>query len=251
MADVRALLRNELAARRGAEAPKSSTVRASKKRKLEAEQADLRKRPRPAESDTERGDTENTAVEEVVIADAPPDTEDANDAADVTPSTMQVSSAPSAPELEPQAQVVDEDEWAAFEREVAAPARAAPTTNVSLPADATISAAPVSAAELEARQREERDTRAAAQEEEVLGDREDAARSLEEEFAEMEELEQRVQKLKEKREELRRRKEEGMAATAGPMETTEPKPVEPEESEDEEEVEDEDEWDNWRFRSRQ
>lgn len=246
MADVRALLRNELAARRGAEAPKSSTVRASKKRKLEAEQADLRKRPRPTEPDTEHGDAESTAVEEVVIADAPPDTEDAND---VTPSTMQVSSAPSEPEPEPQPQVVDEDEWAAFEREVAAPARAVPTTNAPLPADATISAAPVSAAELEARQREERDTRAVAQEEQVLGEREDAARSLEEEFAEMEELEQRVQKLKEKREELRRRKEEGMAATAGPMETTEPEPVEPEEIEDEDE--DEDDWDNWRFRSRQ
>lgn len=248
MADVRALLRNELASRRGADPPRSSTARASKKRKFDAEQADLRKRPRPTETDTQHGDEGNNTVDEVVIADAPLNTEGTNDAGEVTPSTMQMSSAPSEPEPEPQAQAVDEDEWAAFEREVAQPARAAPT-NTALPADATISAAPVSAAELEARQREERDTRAAAQEEQVLGDREDAARNLEEEFAEMEELEQRVRKLKEKREELRRRNEEGVAATAGPMETEGTQLTESEESEGDDE--DEDEFDNWRFRRRQ
>lgn len=238
MADVRSLLRNELAARRGAEPSRSSTTRASKKRKLDAEQVDLRKRPRPTEADTNE---QNDLVDEEVIADVPPDTDGTNDVPDTTPSAE--------PEPQPQPQAVDEDEWAAFEREVVAPARAPPPSNPVLSTHATISAAPVSAVELQAREREERETRAAAQEEQVLGDREDAAMKLEEEFAEMEELEQRVRRLKEKREELRRRKEEGGVATeneAGAMETEETAPAAPEESEEDDE--DEDEWDSWRFR---
>ncbi len=101
---------------------------------------------------------------------------------------------------------IDESEWAAFERDIATPSPTlAPT---ALTASATISAAPLSAAELAARSAEEanlqRKDRKAA---EMEGEKEDAARQLDEEFDEMEELENRVRRLREKREALRRRRD--------------------------------------------
>ena len=103
---------------------------------------------------------------------------------------------------------VDEDEWAAFERDVATPP---PQEQANLPsaitAQATISAAPVSAAELAARSREEASIQAKEKREaELEGEKEDAARQLEEEFDEMDELEGKVRRLREMREALRTRR---------------------------------------------
>ena len=95
---------------------------------------------------------------------------------------------------------IDEDEWAAFERDVATP----PSEPSALTAEATIIAAPVSAAELAAQSREEASLqRRSLREAEMEGEKEDAARQLEDEFDEMAGLEERVKRLKEKREKLR------------------------------------------------
>lgn len=101
---------------------------------------------------------------------------------------------------------VDEDEWAAFQRDVASP----PPETSALTAAADISAAPLTAAELAAQSREQASTQAKERREaEIEGEKEDAARQMEEEFEEMAELEDRVRRLREKREELRRRVVEG------------------------------------------
>ncbi|KAL9577630.1 MAG: hypothetical protein Q9212_006243 [Teloschistes hypoglaucus] len=101
---------------------------------------------------------------------------------------------------------VDEDEWAAFQRDVASP----PPETSALTAAADISAAPLTAAELAAQSREQASTQAKERREaEMEGEKEDAARQMEEEFEEMAELEDRVRRLREKREELRRREVEG------------------------------------------
>lgn len=99
---------------------------------------------------------------------------------------------PPAPQVPP-AVVVDEDEWAAFEREMA---------EVAKPefAAATIEAAPVSAAELAVQQK----TNAVQQrEDEAEAEKEDESRRMEEEFEVMEEMEDRVKRLRARREALR------------------------------------------------
>ena len=142
---------------------------------------------------------------------------------------------------------IDEDEWAAFERDVATPPPD-PAAPSALTAAATISAAPMTAAELAAQSREQASLQGRERREaEVEGEKEDAARALEEEFDEMEDLEERVRRLREKREELRLRRvrevEEGLqddmkdggGKRAGGME------------EDEESEDDDDDDDGWSF----
>lgn len=101
---------------------------------------------------------------------------------------------------------INEDEWAAFERDVATPPPD-PTLPSALTATATITAAPLTAAELAAQSREQASQQAKEKREtEVEGEKEDAARALEEEFDEMEGLEERVGRLRRMREELRNRR---------------------------------------------
>lgn len=101
---------------------------------------------------------------------------------------------------------IDEDEWAAFERDVATPPPD-PSLPSALTAEATISAAPLTAAEIAAQSREQASLQTKERREaEVEGEKEDAARALEEEFDEMEGLEERVARLRRMREELRNRK---------------------------------------------
>ena len=96
--------------------------------------------------------------------------------------------------------VVDEDEYAAFEREIAADLEDAAVTSAPDYSGATISAAPLSAEEL-AKQRAE-DKR---KHQEILAEdeQEDERGRIEEEFEIMEEFEERVKRLKERREALR------------------------------------------------
>ena len=105
-------------------------------------------------------------------------------------------------------QAIDEDEWAAFERDIAEPIPGSPNPEDFVNAQVTISADPVLAADL-AKQDEEEDpaSRRERREAELEAEKEDAARALEEEFDEMEGLEERVRKLREKREDLRQRKD--------------------------------------------
>ncbi|MCJ1273263.1 hypothetical protein MMC21_001053 [Puttea exsequens] len=103
---------------------------------------------------------------------------------------------------------VNEDEWAAFERDVATPPPSIPALNAYT--SATITAAPLTAAEIAAQARDEANVQSKERREaEVEGEREDAVRALEEEFEEMEGLEERVRRLREMREALRVRRAQG------------------------------------------
>ena len=100
---------------------------------------------------------------------------------------------------------IDEDEWAAFERDIATPPPE-PSKPSVLTAEADVTAAPLTAVELAAQAREQANQQAREQREAgIEGEKEDAARALEEEFDEMEGLEERVARLKRMREELRAR----------------------------------------------
>ncbi|KAK0120354.1 hypothetical protein ONS95_011757 [Cadophora gregata] len=103
--------------------------------------------------------------------------------------TIEMPSRPATPS-KPVAKV-DEDEWAAFEADIATAEEEMKQAN-----DAVISAPAIMAADV-------------AKEEiaalDVEAEKEDAARKLEEELEEMESLEARVKRLREKREELRKR----------------------------------------------
>lgn len=116
-----------------------------------------------------------------------------------TPEDLGVSAAP----LPPPAAVkpaVDEDEWAAFEREVI-PLTAQPPPHSTI----TISAAPVSASELAAQKAaEEKALRGRSREEEAEAEREEEGRRMEDEFELQEEMETRVRRLRERREMLRK-----------------------------------------------
>lgn len=148
---------------------------------------------------------------------------------------------------------VDEDEWAAFEADIAA----ASTTYD----DATISA-PAMTAEESAKAKEEIEDgdprrKQSKPEVDLAEEREEAQRALEEEFDEMKELQERVTQLKERRESLRQRaqsqsqttdrekareglgKENGKASAVAVLD---------EEDESSEDDEDDDDWDSFRFR---
>jgi zinc finger protein 830 len=101
---------------------------------------------------------------------------------------------------------IDEDEWAAFERDVATPPPdTAPISALTAPV--SIEVAPISAGELAAQVREDKSKQWASREAEAEAEKEDAARFLEEEFDRMDGLEERVKRLREKREALRQRRE--------------------------------------------
>ncbi|GBF62354.1 hypothetical protein TMEN_4892 [Trichophyton mentagrophytes] len=243
MVDVRELLRNELASR---QLPSS---KAAKKRRHGPDLEPARKKHR---ADTEEGAEDESA----------PTVNSAAEILDVPslPRSLSADKTEAAPEIiaeeippAPENQAVDEDEWAAFEREVAQPSREQLPTTINT--SATISAAPVSAAELESREREDREAMAKSREAALLGDREDATRFLEEEFDEMEELDQRVKRLKQMRDEIRRKRQE---ESSKPNDVQESELLDNnhtagdgDEDENEEDDDDDDEggsWDNWGFR---
>lgn len=142
---------------------------------------------------------------------------------------------PSKPVLEvPKRANVDEDEWAAFEADIAA-------TDVQIVnEDATISAPAMTAAEIVQKSLEETNAQKKERvEAEIEGDKEDAARKMEEELDEMESLEQRVRKMRERREELRQKE-----SSAGLNRPQPPpfNPLTPDDDDDDEEDEEDDDW---------
>ncbi|KAL6238830.1 hypothetical protein BDW75DRAFT_188735 [Aspergillus navahoensis] len=275
MADVRSLLRSELASRKGTAQTGSNTPnRVTKKRKVDPTDSLTRKRvkqtnaeqllanaqirppsaqlfaedgddvePLPQDSDAMRTDSDTTIQTQ-------PDTT-------TQPLDNPYISEPKAP-ADPQPQSIDEDEWAAFEREVAAPTHV-PHRPAAVAAAATISAAPITTEELAALQEREKESLRQNREAEAEGEREDAARFLEEEFDEMEQLEERVRRLKQMREQLRLKRgtesaEIDEAATAGAV-TAEPasnaaeaKAADNKDEDEDDEDEVDDDWDSWRFR---
>jgi hypothetical protein len=124
------------------------------------------------------------------------------------PTEMKIPSRPATPLKPPEAIAVprpelqvDEGEWAAFESDIATAEAQVTAAN-----DAIISAPAMSNADIERKSAEEDYAKKKERQEAVLeGDKEDAARKMDEELEEMETLEARVKKLREKREELRRR----------------------------------------------
>ncbi|KAL1849748.1 hypothetical protein Plec18167_008493 [Paecilomyces lecythidis] len=258
MADVRSLLRNELASRRGTSQAGPSRTRVNKKRKVDADDEIMRKKLRPAGSaaaqlppDTGKVEPpsaeafkddveeEEEEEEEEVGVEPPPE--------DVDLKTQDTAVAaiprPSAPDQNDNA--INEDEWAAFEREVVVPTRVSQSTIPAAVAAPTISAAPMTTEEIAAQEKQDNDSISRAREAEAEGEREDAARFLEEEFDEMDQLEERVRRLKQKREELRQKKaaeeQEAKALASAPT-------GEQAQEQDSESDEDDDDWDDWRFR---
>ncbi|KAM0478928.1 hypothetical protein ACHAPX_004906 [Trichoderma viride] len=166
---------------------------------------------------------------------------------------------------------VNEDEWAAFEADIAATTATETTYD-----DATISRpamtaqesalAKESAAETEAQNPESRKSKADA---DIEDEREEATRALEDEFEEMQELEARVQRLKEKREAFLRTRRESRVEPAdidipGSQEANvKPTPgvaddeakenvkaaEDMDDTEAEDDEDDEDDWDGFRFRT--
>jgi hypothetical protein len=140
------------------------------------------------------------------------------------------------------AETVNEDEYAAFEREIAAAATAA--------SNATISAAPVSAAELATRAIAEANVQEKEQANaDIEDEQEDAVRRMEIEIDEMEELEERVKRLRNRREELRQRREKvGELAMGNGKNLNDVIPEGGDLDDDEDEDEDGDTFDDWAFR---
>ncbi|KAL7931515.1 hypothetical protein V8C35DRAFT_309709 [Trichoderma chlorosporum] len=175
------------------------------------------------------------------------------------------------PQPASQGQQVDEDEWAAFEAEIAATSTAQDYDDdavISRPAMTAEEAAAAKDAEEQAIQDPE--SRKSKADAEIEDEREEATRALEEEFEEMQELEARVQRLKEKREALMRKR--GDTITQGPaaadsdhlQATTKLASNPPDEgkenvqvagdsakaeTDDDDEDDDEDDWDGFRFRT--
>lgn len=253
MADVRSLLRSELASRSAAQSGSSGT-RVTKKRKIDASDDVTRKKSRPTTPGLDRtlesAEDANTpepdqnlevatAHDELQDEEAGPTLKNEND-----DGNKEISASSTKPQ-----QTIDEDEWAAFERDVAAPTHRTQLPTAAVAA-ATISAAPVSADELAAQQQKRKEDQN-LENEDAEGEREDAARHLEEEFEEMEQLEERVKRLKAKREELRRQhvpEEDGLTnATVDAQNTTQQEGYESEE-EDEADADADADWDDWRFR---
>ena len=160
---------------------------------------------------------------------------------------IQMASRPATPSKPvdevPKRPSVDEDEWAAFEADIAKAESAIAFE------EAVISAPAISAAELAAKSKEEDNKRKREQQEaELEGDKEDAARKLEEEFEEMESLEQRVRKMREKREALRKDGAKQLATPAvSVVEENVTDGVEQEDEDDDDE--DEDDWDGFRLKA--
>ncbi|KAJ5959415.1 uncharacterized protein N7479_006565 [Penicillium vulpinum] len=249
MADVRSLLRSELASRKGTSQPNATANRITKKRKVDSGDGVMRKKIRAAEVDALRStsvalSTENTPKEEgsgqVEDDVAGPEFPDNEQQETVEPAADLAEEPTTQPPQDPSTPI-DEEAWAAFEREVAAQSDE-PHAPVAVTAEATISAAPVTAAELAAQQERSKASSARTRETEMEGEREDAARLLEEEFDEMDQLEERVRRLKEKREELRKARAEGQTQDE-PMVSG---AVEQDESESEDD--DDEDWDDWRFK---
>lgn len=243
MADVRSLLRSELASRKSS-SPNTTGNRVSKKRKVDNGDGVMRKKIRSTGLDAVQAaqlqspsadDGEEQEVAEAGVAPAEAESSQDDQATPSEPTLVPQALTQQAPE-------VDEDEWAAFEREVAAPSRA-PQAPAAISAEATISAAPVTTEELAAEQDRDKVSTARAREAELEGEREDAARFMEEEFDEMEQLEERVRRLKHMREELRQKQahDESMPNRATASEDQRP-------AESESDDDDDEDWDDWRFK---
>lgn len=232
MADVRKLLAAERAARNAqkpsAKRPRqdeatSSPIAAAQKRRRTSPEEDEDVVPNDAAAGLPAGffdDAKRTPADIVVGGNEKPPTPMSIDSSQKDGLPTDFFSQTGGGHDEPKE--VDEDEWAAFQAEVAAPAAA----------QTVISAEPV----LRGQENVEEETRKEDFDEEEI---DDAKERLLEEFDEMQTLEQRVQRLKTKREELRKTFEGVQPMDTGPISSN----VEDDMDDDEDdEDEDEDDW---------
>ncbi|KAJ5899386.1 hypothetical protein N7495_004130 [Penicillium taxi] len=252
MTDVRSLLRNELASRKATSQPNTTGNRVSKKRKVENGDGIMRKKLRSNGRDavqvaSDAQAAQSPQTEDTMQNEASEPMEENEDVGPELPVEEHDMSNASAKQLSPSPvpavplqEAVNEDEWAAFEREVVEPTKLPPAQSV-ITAHATISAAPITAAELVAQQERDKAT-TQTREAELEGEREDAARLMEDELDEMDQLEERVRKLKHRRDELRQNTMD--AARDNPTVSEEQQAAVDSESEDDEE----EDWDDWRFK---
>lgn len=164
---------------------------------LEAEDGRKRVRPEDAVEDVEDDRPKKVVkfaedIEENHVEAEPPATNGA----------QQTDEQPRQEDVEATA-TVDDAELLAFERDLAE-LESRPNATNALNAEATISAAPLTAEQLAAQASEEQSTQRGRRDAELEEEKEDAARVLEEEFEEMRGMEDRLKRLRERREELRR-----------------------------------------------
>lgn len=241
MADARALLRQQRAARQQAQKPQKQSpapaaAPTSRKRKAADEVVEERKRTRTDEEEAagvpagffDAGATKDE--DEVAPAATVEETVPVPDAQPPQPP------APANPPLDSAAQA----ELDAFMNEMAAEKTAPPPVKPTY-SGAVIEAAPMTAAQLAAQAREEQSAQRAKRDEEIEGEKEDAARALEDEFEEMDGLEERVKRLREQREALR-------TASGRVVEPEEAEPTATQKDENEESESEDEDWDDWRFR---
>ncbi|KAL6714410.1 hypothetical protein ACLMJK_007833 [Lecanora helva] len=214
------------------------TVTSNKKRKADDQDDDSRKKTRPISgisrklmddiNESNHADPINTIQQAPTVSEPEPIAPSDSKRASTT-----LPSHPMPPPANATQPAIDEDEWAAFERDVATPPPD-PSLPSALTAEATIVAAPLSAAEIAAQSREQASQQKKERlEAEIEGEKEDATRALEEEFDEMEGLEERVARLKRMREELRITREKA-AEKGGSEEESEMKGEDESGQEDEE-----------------
>lgn len=207
-----------------------------------------RKRARPEDGGEEDQDEERAAKAVKIADDAEQDVDGEQASTNgIQPPTIQQPNEGSADG----ATAVDEAEFLAFERELAEMESQAYPTSV-LNAQATISAAPLTAEQLAAQATDEKSTQRGRRDAEVEEEKEDAARVLAEEFEEMRGLEDRLKRLRERREGLRRPSATGDegAGVADVYEGNErltDGAVVDTGGEDEDEDEDEEYYDDWGF----
>ncbi|OPB40602.1 hypothetical protein A0O28_0006820 [Trichoderma guizhouense] len=184
-----------------------------------------------------------------------------------TASLLSQSQQPAQPASQDQQEQVDEDEWAAFEADIAAQDYSddAVISRPAMTAEEAAAAAATQAEEDAAQNPESRKSKADA---EIEDEREEATRALEDEFEEMQELEARVQRLKEKREALMRKRSETLTQDQADDVQTAVKVVSDPQDEgkenvhttgdsakadadddDEDDEDEEDDWDGFRFRT--
>jgi len=220
MADVRALLRAERASRGSTtsktQKPPTNTnppPASSKKRKAaDPKVAEIVKRLRAEEEDNDRPETSDDAdhhevplkvkssekpssrkqsIGSRVIAEPPADTRHPEDGDAIANSRQDA---------------INEDEWAAFERDIA-DLESEPiqqTAPVTFNSTAVISAPAMTAEEVAARTERDKN-QFKRREEELELEKEDAAAALQDEFDEIDRLEERARKVRDMREKIRQR----------------------------------------------
>ncbi|KAF2123866.1 hypothetical protein P153DRAFT_371194 [Dothidotthia symphoricarpi CBS 119687] len=238
MADVRSMLRQQRAARQQASRPQKtsaapSTAPTSKKRKA----ADI-----SVEEERKRTRTEEDAGVPAGFFDAGATNEEVEEAPQPAVPAQDSEPQPEPAKVAPPpVDAAEEAELDAFLNEMKQERPPAQPTRYS---GAVIEAAPMTAAEIAAQAREDQNAQRARRDEEVEGEKEDAARALEDEFDEMEGLEERVKRLREQREAVRSISGQHMAVESNVSAAPQ---MEVDEEDGESESEDED-WDDWRFR---